>query len=202
VLQSGVERRSRHHIVQREDDRMSGATIGFTTLDWVILVVYVAGSAALGGLFARGQKSSKDFFLAGRDLWWFPMALSVIATDFSAISFLGVPGYVVARDLVLETHPLVFLWVLPIAQVLFIRFFHRLELISAYEYLELRFNLPLRTGCSLLFICVRTGWMATALYATSLALTQVTGWSTLTCTLADPGHRDGKHAGPIGSKLL
>ena len=166
---------------------METGTIGFTTLDWVILIGYVAGSAALGGLFARGQKNSEDFFLAGRSLWWFPMALSVIATDFSAISFLGVPGYVVARDLVLEVHPLVFIWVLPLAQWLFLRFFHRLELISAYEYLERRFNLPLRTICSLLFICVRTGWMATALYATGLALTQVTGWSTASSILVIGG---------------
>ncbi|PYV17763.1 MAG: hypothetical protein DMG07_05185 [Acidobacteria bacterium] len=166
---------------------MNTGTIGFTTLDWTILVVYVAGSAALGSLFVRGQKSSEDFFLAGRSLWWFPMALSVIATDFSAISFLGVPGYVVARDLVLDVQPLVFLWVLPLAQLLFLRMFHGLELISAYEYLERRFNLPLRTACSLLFICVRTGWMATALYATSVALTQVAGWQTSSCILVIGG---------------
>ena len=81
----------------------------------------------------------------------------------------------------------VFIWVLPLAQWLFLRFFHRLELISAYEYLERRFNLPLRTICSLLFICVRTGWMATALYATGLALTQVTGWSTASSILVIGG---------------
>lgn len=105
---------------------------------------------------------------------WFPLTLSVIATDFSAISFLGAPGYVIAHDLVMDLQPLVFIWVLPVSLHLFVRFFHRLELITAYEYLEKRFSLPLRTGCSLLFICIRLSWMATALYATSLALTQVT----------------------------
>src|SRR5688572_20907246 len=164
---------------------MASDTIGFTTLDWTILIVYIVGSATLGSLFVRGQKTSEDFFLAGRNLKWFPMAISVM--DFSAISFLGVPGYVVARNLVIDIQPLVFIWVLPLALYLFLRFFHRMELISAYEYLELRFNLPLRTVCALLFICVRVGWMATALYATSLALNQVTGWSMLSCTLAIGG---------------
>ena len=147
---------------------------GFTWLDYLIVAAYLAGVTVLGSLFASGQKSSRDFFLAGRGMSWFPMALSVIATDFSAISFLGAPGYVVAHDLVIDLQPLVFIWVLPISLYLFVRFFHRLELISAYEYLEKRFNLALRTGCSLLFICLRVSWMATALYATSLALTQAT----------------------------
>ena len=147
---------------------------GFTWLDYLIVVAYLAGVTVLGSLFSSGQKTSRDFFLAGRGMSWFPMALSVIATDFSAISFLGAPGYVVAHDLVIDLQPLVFVWVLPISLYLFVRFFHRLELISAYEYLEKRFNLPLRAGCSLLFICVRLSWMATALYATSLALTQAT----------------------------
>ena len=147
---------------------------GFTSIDYAILVAYLLGVTALGSLFTSRQKSSRDFFLAGRTMGWFPMVLSVIATDFSAISFLGAPGYVVAHDLVIDLQTLAFFWVLPLALYLFVRFFHRLELISAYEYLEKRFSLPLRAGCSLLFICVRLGWMATALYATSLALAAAT----------------------------
>ena len=147
---------------------------GFTSIDYAILIAYLLGVTALGSLFTSRQKSSRDFFLAGRTMGWFPMVLSVIATDFSAISFLGAPGYVVAHDLVIDLQTLAFFWVLPLALYLFVRFFHRLELISAYEYLEKRFNLPLRAGCSLLFMCVRLGWMATALYATSLALAAAT----------------------------
>src|SRR4029450_1643014 len=154
---------------------MAAETIGFATLDWAILIAYIVGRPTLGSLFVRGQKSAEGSCRAGRRLTWFPMAISVM--DFSAISFLGVPGYVVARNLVIDIQPIVFIWVLPLALYLFLRFFHRMELISAYQYLELRFNLPLRTVCSLLFICVRVSWMATALYATSLALSQVTGWS-------------------------
>ena len=147
---------------------------GFTSIDYAILAAYLIGVTALGSLFTSRQKSSRDFFLAGRSMSWFPMVLSVIATDFSAISFLGAPGYVIAHDLVIDLQTLSFFWVLPLSLYLFVRFFHRLELISAYEYLERRFSLPLRAGCSLLFICVRLSWMATALYATSLALAAVT----------------------------
>lgn len=63
---------------------------------------------------------------------------------------------------------------LPVPFYLFVRFSHGMELISAYPYLKCRFSLPLRTICSLLFICVSMGWMATALYATSLALAAAT----------------------------
>jgi sodium-coupled monocarboxylate transporter 8/12 len=147
---------------------------GFHPVDYIILAGYLAGVTLLGARFATRQHDAKDFFLAGRSMGWFPMVLSVIATDFSAISFLGAPGYVVAHDIVIDLQALTFIWVLPLSFYLFVRFFHRLELISAYEYLERRFSLPLRTSCSLLFICVRTGWMATALYATGLALAQAT----------------------------
>lgn len=156
---------------------------GFTWIDYGVLIVYLAGVTVLGSSFVRGQGAAKDFFLADRSINWLPMCLSVIATDFSAISFLGVPGYVVAYDLVLELQPLIFVWILPLALWLFVRFFYRLELISAYEYLEKRFNLPLRTVCSLLFICLRLCWMATALYATSIALTQVMNLPFWACVL-------------------
>jgi SSS family solute:Na+ symporter len=146
---------------------------GFTWFDYGIVIVYILIVTGIGSLFAREQKSATDFFLAGRSIWWLPMALSIIATDFSAISFLGTPGFVVAHNLILEPHSLVFIWVLPLALFLFVRFFHRLELITAYEYLEKRFNSPLRTICSLLFISIRVCWLATAIYATSVALTQV-----------------------------
>jgi SSS family solute:Na+ symporter len=105
----------------------------FTWIDYAVLFAYLAGVTVLGSLFARRQTSSEDFFLAGRSVRWLPMTLSVIATDFSAISFLGVPGYVVARDLRLEIQPLVFVWGLPLALFIFVRFFYKLELISANE---------------------------------------------------------------------
>lgn len=158
--------------------------VGFTWLDYGILAFYIAGVTVLGSLFSRGQRNPGDFFLAGRSMRWLPMTLSVIATDFSAISFLGVPGYVVDRDLLLQIEPLLFIWVLPLTMYLFVKFFYRLGLISAYEYLERRFNVSLRTSCSLLFICLRLSWMSTALYATALALTQVTNLPFWGCVIA------------------
>ena len=152
-------------------------------LDYAIVVGYLVGVTLLGARYRSGQRNARDFFLAGRSMSWFPMVLSVIATDFSAISFLGAPGYVIAHDIVIDVQVLTFIWVLPISFYLFVRFFHGMELISAYEYLERRFSLPLRAICSLLFICVRIGWMATALYATSLALAAATALPFWACVL-------------------
>ena len=63
-----------------------------TALDYVILVIYLAGITLLGARYRSRQRNARDFFLAGRSMSWFPMVLSVIATDFSAISFLGPPA--------------------------------------------------------------------------------------------------------------
>ncbi|MDW8169274.1 MAG: hypothetical protein RML74_12445 [Acidobacteriota bacterium] len=73
----------------------------FSTLDFSVLVVYLLGCLLLGGAFARQQKDTRDFLLAGRRMSWLPIALSILAADLSAISFMGVPAYVLKYNLML-----------------------------------------------------------------------------------------------------
>jgi solute:Na+ symporter, SSS family len=155
----------------------------FTALDYLVLIGYLVGVTVLGSLFAVGQKNTKDFFLAGRNMGWLPVGISVLATNFSAISLLGSPGYIVTHDLVLMTGFLAAVWALPLTVVLFLRFFHQLQVVTAYEYIGKRFNAPLRTVSSFIFVALRVSWLATAMYATALALVQVVGMSLTACVL-------------------
>lgn len=152
---------------------MPDATQLLLPLDYSIIGVYLFGVVAMGMMFARGQKTSDDYFLASRRMHWFPLALSIWASLTSANSMLGAPGYAFAHDLqkvpqvviaVIAT-AIVVIWVLPLL--------HSVNLTTAYTYLEKRFNTTARCLGSLLFILARGGWLATVIYAPSKAMAAV-----------------------------
>ncbi|HOX40451.1 MAG TPA: sodium/solute symporter [Candidatus Brocadiia bacterium] len=135
------------------------------TTDWIIFVAYLAGMLGMGALFSRRQKSDKEFFLAGRSMHWLPVGLSLMATLFSAISYTAFPSEIFGHGLyAVMGMPIHVLVAIP-AIYLILPFYHDMQLCSAYEYLEKRFDVRVRCLASGLFILWRVFWMATALYA-------------------------------------
>jgi SSS family solute:Na+ symporter len=151
--------------------------------DYVVLGAYLVGITALGSLFMRGQHNTKDFFLAGRSMSWIPVAISVLATNFSAITLLGSPGYIVARDTIMILRYAWLLVMTPLTIWLFLRFYYRLEVVTVYQYIGRRFDQNLRFVSAGIFLLLRTCWMATAQYATGLALTRLVGLDLWVCVL-------------------
>ena len=148
---------------------------GLHNLDWIVLVAYMLAMILLGASFYKGQKTTKDFFLAGRSMTWFPVGLSLIATLFSAISYMSVPSGIQKYGMIILAGVPVILLLVPIVNHFFLPFYNRMGLYSAYEYLEYRFDVRVRCVASGLFILWKICWMATALYAPSLALWAATG---------------------------
>ncbi|HEY3129864.1 MAG TPA: sodium/solute symporter [Acidobacteriota bacterium] len=150
----------------------------FSALDWSVLGVYLAASVVLGASFYRKHETAKDYFLAGRSMSWFPVAISIIATDLSALSYIGVPALVYKKDL----KYMLGAFLLPVQMFLviliFIPLFYRLNLFSVYEYLERRFSSWTRLLASLLFMGGRGAWLATMTFATALALSEMSGMNT------------------------
>lgn len=146
-------------------------------LDYAVVIGYLVGCVVLGSIFARRQKDTSDFFLAGRTMSWFPVAISIVATDFSALSFLGVPAYVFKYNLMLVPGLLVLPLITPLVILLFMTLYYRLNVFTAYEYLELRFHTTVRAAASFVFILMRLFWLAAAIYATSVAISQISGIS-------------------------
>src|SRR5690606_1549231 len=64
----------------------------FETIDWVVVIVYLLLAIGLGLWFGRNQKSSKDYFLGSRNMSWWKVGFSIIATETSALSFIGAPA--------------------------------------------------------------------------------------------------------------
>ena len=65
---------------------------GFTTLDLIVLIGYMAGVTAWGAWLGRGQTRASDYFLGSRSLPWWAVLLSVVATETSTLTFLSIPG--------------------------------------------------------------------------------------------------------------
>ena len=148
---------------------------GLESLDFAAIAAYLLATFGIALWFGHRQKDSDDFFVGGRAMPWFAVGLSILATLFSTLTYLGAPGEVIKNGF---GHFLGFLAIpfgMAVVMLLWIPFFMRLKLTSAYEYLELRFNYPVRCIGASLFILLRLGWMSMVIFAASLALDRVKG---------------------------
>jgi sodium-coupled monocarboxylate transporter 8/12 len=157
----------------------------FSTLDYAIFAVYLVASVAIGLLFTTGQETLKDYFLAGRGIHSIIVAISVLAALFSGISYLGAPAELYSHSITFMLVGLSFFIATPLTNLVFMPFFYRANFYTAYQYLEARFSVGVRTLSSALFIIRVLIWLALATYAPALALEQVTGfplWLTILLT--------------------
>lgn len=142
--------------------------------DWIVLGGYIAVIVGIGAWANRLQTDTEAYFLGNRNMRWWAAGLSIIATSFSAASILGVPGYAYTTDLWYLQYQLGDVLAAVIVALLFIPFFHRVRgLTTAYEYLELRFDLKTRLLGSTLFsltVLLRAG---TLLFGAALLFSAV-----------------------------
>jgi len=147
-----------------------------SVLDWCVCGAYLAIVFGLAFRSARGQRDNEDYFIGGRRMNWFVVGVSMFATSFSAISFLGLPQRGAYQDfsfyLIILFIPFV---ITPILWFVFVPMFVRLKVSSGYEYLGRRFGRPARLIGSGLYCLYALGWMGTMLYAVALTLRTVIG---------------------------
>lgn len=148
---------------------------GLQPLDYGAVVVYLLVTFGIAVWFGRKQKNTEDFFVGGRRMPWFAVGLSILATLFSTLSYTGVPGEMIKQGITMFLGYLAIPFTFVVISYVWIPFFMRLKLTSAYEYLEQRFSYPVRLLGAVLFILLRLGWMSMVVFAASLALDQVTG---------------------------
>jgi len=146
-------------------------------LDWAVLLGYLVGIVSFGVWSGRGNRKMADFFLAGRQMRWWAVGLSVMATQISAITLIGTTSQAYIDGM----RFLVVYFALPFAMVILcatlVPFFYRSGVFTAYEYLELRFDVGTRTLTSLLFLLSRGLSVGVTLYAPSLVLSAILGWN-------------------------
>ncbi len=146
-----------------------------TILDWLIIAGYGVMVLGIGIRASRQQTNTDEYFRGAQQLPWWAVGLSIIATSLSAASLLGGPGEGFNHGFLYLQLQLGDLLGYGLVMVLFLPFFVRLNLTTAYEYLEQRFDAKTRSLgslCFLLFVVARLGGL---LYAASLVVATVTG---------------------------
>ena len=146
----------------------------FSTLNYIILAVYLLAMIGIGVWFAGRQKTTEDYFLAGRKMPWLIVGMSMYASLTSAITFMALPATAYKENISFLVVSLISPLVAPFLILLFYPFYHRLRVVTSYEYIDRRFGRPARFAVSGLFILARLGWLGTVIYAPALALSTVT----------------------------
>ncbi len=144
-------------------------------IDYTIVIVYLLGFLAMGYFF-KDNKDSKDYFLGGRSLGWFPLSLSTMATQLSAISFISAPAFV-GLKLNGGMKWLTFEFAVPLA-MLFIMLFiipplFRSGVVSIYEFVERRFDVSTRMILSVVFLISRALGTGVMVYTIAIILQAV-----------------------------
>ena len=144
-------------------------------LDLVIVLSYLAGVVATGAFFARRQKTTRQYFLGGRQIPWWAVSASIVATETSTITFISVPGIMFAREGDFAFLQLVFGYLLGrvAISILLIPSYFRGELLTVYELLKTRFGGAVKALAALLFVVMRTVADGVRLLLTALVLAAV-----------------------------
>jgi SSS family transporter len=147
-------------------------------LGWVntvVILVYLGGMLGVGWWFMKRKASSTTdaYFRGGQRVPWWVAGLSIFATMLSSLTFMGIPARSYATDMTWYIGQLPILLITPLVAFCYLPFFRKLNLTSAYEYLEKRFNAACRMFAAFSFLLLQVGRIAIVLYLPSLALASV-----------------------------
>ncbi|MBA3770198.1 MAG: sodium:solute symporter [Blastocatellia bacterium] len=154
------------------------------TLDWIIVAAYLTFVIWDGIRMTKRSSTKEGYFLADRGLPWWAVGLSVMATQLSAITLVGTTGQAFTDGM----RFIQFYYGLPLAMIILcvtvVPFFHRANVFTAYEYLERRFDVKVRTLTSFLFLISRGLGVGTIISAPSIVLSIVFGWNLIATIFA------------------
>jgi SSS family solute:Na+ symporter len=147
-----------------------------STLDWLIMLGTIFGIVGYGIWKTRSVNNVKSFLLGDKDLKWWTIGLSIMATQASAITFLSTPGKAFQDGMGFAQ----FYFGMPIAMVIicvfFLPIYYKLNVYTAYEYLEKRFDLKTRMFTALLFLISRGLAAGITIFAPAIIMSSILGW--------------------------
>ena len=155
----------------------------FGVINYSVIVVYLIVLVMIGFVFSSRNKDTGDFFRGGGRIPWWAMGISIFATALSSITFLSMPAKAFAADWRMLFYNLGILLVAPIVVACYLPYFRILNLSTAYEYLEKRFNYFCRAVASGLFCIFMVVRFAVILLLAALALNAVMDMNVILCIL-------------------
>ena len=145
-----------------------------TWVDYVVIAGYLLAITAFGSWFAKFQKTTRDYFITGRSVPWWAICFTVVATETSTLSFIGVPAGAYAGNMTFLQLPLGYICGRFLVSWLFIPAYFRGELFTSYELLQRRFGPSVKNAAALIFVVTRTLADGIRLFATALVISVVT----------------------------
>jgi SSS family solute:Na+ symporter len=154
--------------------------MGLNRVDFLIIALYLAGITLFGLRFRKKQRSLRDYFLAGRDIPWWAIALSIVAAETSTLTIISVPG--IAYDTNFTFLQLVMGYLVGRVVISFVLLPHyfRGDLYTAYELIERRFGRGLRSLTAGLFLLTRAAAEGVRVYAVSIVVSIALGTGEVT----------------------
>ena len=143
---------------------------GLSIIDWSLVALFLLGVGAVGFRASGNQSSTRDYFLGGRSIPWWAASLSIIATETSAFTFIGIPAFAFKNDWSLLQLFTGFAIGRIFLAFIFVKAFYRREYITVYGLLADRFGERTRLLSALLFLAGRVVASAVRLYAGCLAV--------------------------------
>jgi Na+/proline symporter len=150
------------------------ASAGLQPVDYLVVLAYMAGLVGVAFYLARRQKTAEQFFVGDRQMPWFLVGVSMLATLLSTLTYLGLPGELIKNGVAIAAGLGCLPFTFAVVGYVWVPFFMRLRLTSAYEYLERRFGARARLFGVVLYLYMRFVWVGAILYTMSLAVSEMT----------------------------
>lgn len=157
--------------------------MNFSTLDYLIILIYLIAVAAIGILSSGKQTSASDYFLGSKKIPWWAVCFSVVATETSTLTFISIPGLAYLTNMNFLQLAMGFIIGRIIVAVIFIPRYYAGNMETAYQYLENRFGSPMRKYASVTFIVLRIFADGVRLFTTAIPVKFITGLGYTECIL-------------------
>ncbi|XP_016948985.1 sodium-coupled monocarboxylate transporter 1 isoform X3 [Drosophila biarmipes] len=151
-----------------------------STTDYVVFTSMLGISAAIGvyfGFFAKGADTTEEYLMGGKRLRMVPIAISLVASQLSAISIMSIPAEMYAYGINWMFTVVSMVLVVPLLNYVVIPVFYNNHITNCYEYLELRFCREMRVMQTFIFIISTFFMLPIIIFLPSLAFAQVTGYN-------------------------
>ena len=150
-------------------------SVDFGIVNYSILGIYMLLLIGMGYYFSRRENLTDEFFLAGQRIPWWAAGMSIYATQLSAITFIAIPAVAYSTNWLVYPGYLTIFLMVPVVVIFYLPFFRRLNITTAYEYLEKRFSLAVRLFGSASFIIFQLGRMSVLVFLPALVITAIIG---------------------------
>ena len=141
-----------------------------TTLDYLVIAVYLAAVTYFGIRIAGRQTSTDDYFLGGRDLPWWVVCFSIVATETSTLTIIGLPAIAYGGTLTFLQLTIGYLLGRTVVSLVLLPRYYERKLVTTYEFLGLRYGDVMRAAASVIFLVTRLLADGVRLFATAIPL--------------------------------